>query len=442
MTARPVRWSAAISLSLAAHIGAAGFFLDLPDTVQIAGGAPVEIAVLGNAFESEIAAGRPGETVTPVEPVKRKQQREPAESDKAEAPQANRFSPRAEAALQPHQPLAPEAAQQTVLQTAPAEPRRASSAPPAETAPAEADRADPIAAPVETAPAEPQPATAAAVLAVAPATPSTLAIEAVAPVADLAAAVAAKQPDSIPATESRPVAAANTVRAQSAPNRMTPPTQPKMAALAPHTPSEARLDPTSAERQTPIVDTPPIPIAKAIPQAQERSKAKPRKTEHAKPKKTRKTRKTTQRKKPPAPERRQAKGGSGGKGKQDARRGVAKGRDAPDRKATSRSGKTAANGAGNAAVSNYPGKIVRKLRRSLRYPAEARRNGIRGEVHVAFVVSKSGGAGSVRIVRSSGSPVLDRAALDTVRRAAPFPAIPPAAGRSRWAFTVPLAFRR
>ena len=53
-----------------------------------------------------------------------------------------------------------------------------------------------------------------------------------------------------------------------------------------------------------------------------------------------------------------------------------------------------------------------------------------------------GGVGGVRIVRSSGSPVLDKAALETVRRAAPFPAIPESAGRSNWPFTVPLAFAR
>jgi protein TonB len=45
-------------------------------------------------------------------------------------------------------------------------------------------------------------------------------------------------------------------------------------------------------------------------------------------------------------------------------------------------------------------------------------------------------------VASSGSPVLDKAAVETVRRAAPFPVIPEGAGRSSWPFTVPLAFTR
>ncbi|MDN2568354.1 energy transducer TonB, partial [Aquibium sp. A9E412] len=97
---------------------------------------------------------------------------------------------------------------------------------------------------------------------------------------------------------------------------------------------------------------------------------------------------------------------------------------------------------GNAAVSNYPGKVVAKLRRALRYPAEARRQRLRGEVQVAFTVSRDGGVAALRVARSSGSPVLDRAALDTVRRAAPFPPIPAAAGRASWSFSLPLRFAR
>jgi periplasmic protein TonB len=101
-----------------------------------------------------------------------------------------------------------------------------------------------------------------------------------------------------------------------------------------------------------------------------------------------------------------------------------------------------ANAAGNAAVSNYPGQVASRLRRSLRYPREAQRQGIRGEVHVRFTVNSGGGVGGISIARSSGSPVLDQAAIATVQRAAPFPAIPAAAGRNSWPFTVPLVFSR
>ncbi|MCX2721418.1 energy transducer TonB [Roseibium salinum] len=97
--------------------------------------------------------------------------------------------------------------------------------------------------------------------------------------------------------------------------------------------------------------------------------------------------------------------------------------------------------AGNAAVSNYPGKVASKLRRSVRYPASAKRRNITGVVEVAFVVNSSGSVGSIRVVQSSGHAELDKAALDTVRRAAPFPQIPAGAGRTSWPFSVPLSFK-
>ncbi len=135
-----------------------------------------------------------------------------------------------------------------------------------------------------------------------------------------------------------------------------------------------------------------------------------------------------------------AKAGSGGRNQADTRRGVADGQADGRTAQKSKGGKR--SGAGNAAISNYPGKVASKLRRTLRYPAEAKRQKLRGEVQVGFVVSAAGGVGSIRVVSSSGSPVLDKAALETVRRAAPFPAIPANAGRSNWPFTVPLNFSR
>lgn len=178
----------------------------------------------------------------------------------------------------------------------------------------------------------------------------------------------------------------------------------------------------------PVRQTPPQP-KKAV----EKAERKP-KPEKAKPQPKEAT------EKPAKKEKTAAKLGSGGQNQADARRGQADGQADGKTVAESKSGKNSA--AGNAAVSNYPGKIVSKLRRALRYPAEAKRQKLRGEVQVSFVVSASGGVGSIRVVSSSGSPVLDKAAVETVRRAAPFPAIPGDTGRSSWPFTVPLVFKR
>lgn len=98
------------------------------------------------------------------------------------------------------------------------------------------------------------------------------------------------------------------------------------------------------------------------------------------------------------------------------------------------------NAGGDAASSRYPGLVQAKLKRALRFPAGA---GVAtGEVQVRFTVDAGGTASGLAVVSSSGSPVLDEAGLDTVRRAAPFPPIPDSAGRSSWTFTMPLRFRR
>ncbi len=108
--------------------------------------------------------------------------------------------------------------------------------------------------------------------------------------------------------------------------------------------------------------------------------------------------------------------------------------------AVSAPSRPAAAAGNSAAIDKYPGQILAQLRRALRYPAAAGR--VTGEVLVDFTVSANGTASAIRISRSSGHAALDQAALDTVRRAAPFPAIPAGANRASWPFTVPLAFKR
>ena len=71
---------------------------------------------------------------------------------------------------------------------------------------------------------------------------------------------------------------------------------------------------------------------------------------------------------------------------------------------------------GNAAESNYKGKVRSKVQRHFRYPKSADRAGLGGTVTVSFTVSASGGVSSVRIVKGSGSPVLDDAAVSAVEK--------------------------
>jgi protein TonB len=122
--------------------------------------------------------------------------------------------------------------------------------------------------------------------------------------------------------------------------------------------------------------------------------------------------------------------GEAGEQQANAQRGVA-----------ANAAKAVSGDPGNAAVSNYPGKVAAKLRRALKYPKSAVSSG-GGEAQVAFTVLSDGSATGIRVVSSSGSPVLDQAAMDAVRRAAPFPPIPEEAGRRQWPFAVPVLFRR
>lgn len=129
-----------------------------------------------------------------------------------------------------------------------------------------------------------------------------------------------------------------------------------------------------------------------------------------------------------------------GNSQADARRGDQTG--SSNRPASSSASRKGVSGAGDSATSNYPGLVLVKLRRALRYPPEASGSGMRGEARVRFTIAANGSTSRIALARSSGFAALDRAALETVRRASPFPAIPAGAGRSSWTFTAPLMFSR
>ena len=137
-----------------------------------------------------------------------------------------------------------------------------------------------------------------------------------------------------------------------------------------------------------------------------------------------------------APTRKKAGAGSGGADAADAKRGAANGKTEGELAIASSGG--ALPGVGNAAVSNYPGKVAAKLRRVSRNISKAAQASARGNAQVSFVVGAGGDVRSVQLVESSGSPGLDEAALSIIRRAAPFPPIPPQAARASWTFTLPI----
>jgi periplasmic protein TonB len=72
----------------------------------------------------------------------------------------------------------------------------------------------------------------------------------------------------------------------------------------------------------------------------------------------------------------------------------------------------------------YSARVVGHLERFKHYPTAA--HGAAGTVFVKFALNRTGGVISSEVSKSSGNSLLDREALDTVRRASPFPPFPAA----------------
>jgi protein TonB len=90
-------------------------------------------------------------------------------------------------------------------------------------------------------------------------------------------------------------------------------------------------------------------------------------------------------------------------------------------------------------VPNWKSELVARLERFKRYPAEAEARGEQGVAQLAFNVDRGGGVHNVRIVRSSGSSLLDEATLSLPRRAAPLPP-PPELSGAQIGISVPIRY--
>lgn len=68
--------------------------------------------------------------------------------------------------------------------------------------------------------------------------------------------------------------------------------------------------------------------------------------------------------------------------------------------------------------------LQRHIARFQRYPARARDGGLEGTVQVLFLLRRDGTVVDAWVVSTSGETILDKEALETVRRAEPLPPIP------------------
>jgi protein TonB len=101
---------------------------------------------------------------------------------------------------------------------------------------------------------------------------------------------------------------------------------------------------------------------------------------------------------------------------------------------------TARTGNGSARTS-YIAAIRSKIEKHKEYPLLARRRMLEGTAVVRFSVARDGSLKGVDVLRSSGSEMLDRAALNAIRAAGGFPPPPPEFAGSETTLELPLSFR-
>jgi len=79
--------------------------------------------------------------------------------------------------------------------------------------------------------------------------------------------------------------------------------------------------------------------------------------------------------------------------------------------------------------------LKRKIELVWEYPYQARRTGVQGRLLLRFVINIDGSLAEVKILRSSGSALLDSEAVRAIRNASPFPPLPERMNSERLAVT-------
>jgi protein TonB len=96
---------------------------------------------------------------------------------------------------------------------------------------------------------------------------------------------------------------------------------------------------------------------------------------------------------------------------------------------------------GGAARSRYLAVVRGMIEKYKEYPVMARRGRIEGTAIVGFVLTRAGDVKDTSVVSSSGSGLLDGAALRAVRATGGFPPVPAEISGSEVSIEVPLTFR-
>ncbi len=154
------------------------------------------------------------------------------------------------------------------------------------------------------------------------------------------------------------------------------------------------------------------------------SKSRSRKSERAEPAKpVRQPRKST-------PKRTVAADGSSEKAVRPA---------AVSPKQATSTGPAKAAGRGAASPAQWQAEVIAHIRRFRQYPPGASGS---ASVRVQLRINGQGAVKSASVAGSSGNAALDRAAIETVKRASPVPAPPPEIARSSMTLAITISFKR
>jgi protein TonB len=94
----------------------------------------------------------------------------------------------------------------------------------------------------------------------------------------------------------------------------------------------------------------------------------------------------------------------------------------------------------SAALASYNQLVAAHLQRFKQYPSSARAAGEQGTSRLSFTLGRSGQVLGSRLAGSSGHPSLDGETLAMIRRAQPFPPMPPELKQASMSFSIPVQF--
>jgi protein TonB len=111
-----------------------------------------------------------------------------------------------------------------------------------------------------------------------------------------------------------------------------------------------------------------------------------------------------------------------------------------ERQASLTSSSAPAGATSAAALASYSQRVAAHLQRFKQYPSGAKAAGEQGTSRLSFTLGRSGQVLGSRLAGSSGHPALDGETLAMVRRAQPFPPMPPDLKQASMSFSIPVQF--